>query len=279
MNIDDLDLDLKALEAAFPEAGQAEVYGQLEHLGYVRENALTEKGAFLLRRRWDRPYVYEIRDAFQDYYFLSKPFDSPLGCILSAKEISERAGQYEDRSTMTSEISPNVDESTLKMAFSFFLIHLNPKKGSIRFRFLENGLLIDFPTMTIPPYLRTIPADLYRMGILKEPPYPHWNRSVSSSEMVITSTRGRQSCFFLFGKTRKETPSWMVPLNATEAKIVDLFRQGAKVDRKLLMRKLGLNSGTAGFYLSSLCKKDIISLHGAPRAKNSFYTLAAKGSH
>lgn len=270
------DIDSEAIGQAFPNVDEPSIQALLERYGYLREGFLTEKGDFLLRRRWQRPYAYELRDNFRDYYYLKKPFASPLGCVLSMRELSEKAGLFEDRSTLTSEIKPNVSTGTLKMVISFFLIHLNPEKGSIAYRVMDDGILFEFPTKTVPAHLRTVPADLFRMGILEESPFPHWNRCVSNSEIRKYGSYGIYRCFLPFGVALNGDAFQDGSFSEAEERIIDLIRKAGKIDRKTVIKETGVNSGLAGYYLSSLQKKNIITLVGSPRAKNSFYVATKK---
>ena len=264
------DIDSEAISLAFPDLDEPGLLRLLERLDYLHGDSLTEKGSFLLKKRWQRPYAYELRGGFPDYYYLEKPFSSPLGCVLSMKELSRKAGLFEDRSTLTSEIRPNVSEGTLKMAVSFFLIHLNPDKGSITYRVMDDGILFELPT-------RTVPADLFRMGVLEESPFPHWKRCESNSEIRRFVSYGACRCFFPFGATLiNEDPFQDGSLGEMERRIVDLLRRNGKIDRKTVVKETGINSGLAGYYLSSLQRKGVITMVGSPRAKSSFYIAAKK---
>lgn len=271
------DIDSEAISLAFPDLDEPDLLRLLERLNYLHGGSLTVKGSFLLKKRWQRPYAYELRGGFPDYYYLEKPFSSPLGCVLSMKELSRKAGLFEDRSTLTSEIRPNVSEGTLKMAISFFLIHLNPDKGSIAYRVMDDGILFEFPTRTVPADLRTVPADLFRMGVLEESPFPHWKRCESNSEIRRFVSYGAYRCFFPFGATLiNEGPFQDSSFGEMEGRIVDLLRRNGKIDRKTIVKETGINSGLAGYYLSSLQRKGVITMVGSPRAKGSFYVPAKR---
>lgn len=275
MRIDDEMLDVESLQNFFGDFKE-EMIQSLENHGLFHRDELTEIGEYLLSKSNMRPYAYEKDDESLDYFYLPRPYTSRLGCILEMERFAKRAKTYEDRSKMLSPVFFNLEPEMMKTALIIALLHTNEEKGTLIFKHTIDGAIITYPSKNIDRKYKTIPKLLYKLGVLKNDPYPYIKYCASKAHIKDYSTYGKGKLFFPFGKRLDDINPFAIPMNEKENIIMSLAHVYGRITRKAVVNKLELGSPLASYYLNSLFKKDLLKRVGNPRSRSCYYVPTDK---